>query len=50
MSRGGTQTVRWTYNRLRLVLLFQDLYGFGRLKLTPNSRAEYQQALARVHR
>ncbi len=50
MSRGGTQTIRWTYNTVRVVLLFQDLAGFGRFRLTPNSRAEYQQALARVHR
>lgn len=50
VSRGATQTVRWTYNTLRLVLIFQDLAGFGRFELTPSSRADYQQVLARVRR
>lgn len=50
VTRGATQTIRWTYNSLRLLLVFQDLAGFGRFELTPSSRADYQQALARVHR
>ena len=50
MSRGATQTIRWTYNTLRVMLVFQDLSGFGRFQLTPNSRAEYQQVLVRVRR
>ncbi len=50
LSRGATQTIRWTYNTLRLVLLFQDLTGFGRFELTPSSRADYQQVLSRVRR
>jgi GWxTD domain-containing protein len=49
-SRGGVQGVRWTYNTLRLVLLFQDLNGFGRFQLTPSSRADFLQALSRVRR
>lgn len=50
VSRGATQTIRWIYNSLRLLLVFQDQAGFGRFQLTPNSRSEYQQALARVRR
>ncbi|MGH7538391.1 MAG: GWxTD domain-containing protein [Gemmatimonadales bacterium] len=49
-SRGGVQGIRWTYNSLRLTLLFQDLTGFGRFELTPSSRADYLQVLARVRR
>jgi GWxTD domain-containing protein len=50
VSRGGTQFIRWAYNALRLVLVFQDQAGFGRFRLTPNSRADFQQALVRVRR
>ncbi len=50
VTRGATQTIRWTYNSLRLLLVFQDLAGFGRFELTPSSRADYQQGLARVRR
>jgi GWxTD domain-containing protein len=50
VSRGATQTIRWIYNTLRVLLVFQDQAGFGRYQLTPNSRSEYQQALARVRR
>jgi GWxTD domain-containing protein len=50
VTRGATQTIRWTYNSLRLLLVFQDLAGFGRFELTPSSRADFQQASARVRR
>lgn len=50
VSRTSAQGIRWTYNTLRLVLLFQDLTGFGRFDLTPSSRADYFQVLARVRR
>lgn len=49
VSRSTPQTIRWNYNTLRLGLLFQDLTGFGRYELTPGSRADYQQVLARMH-
>ncbi len=49
-SRSTPQTIRWSYTTLRLGLLFQDLTGFGRFELTPGSRADYQQVLARVRR
>jgi len=50
VSRGGTAVIRWTYNTLQLVLLFADQTGFGRFRLTPSSRADYQRALGRVRR
>jgi GWxTD domain-containing protein len=50
VSRGATPVIRWTYNQQRLALLFQDQTGFGRFRLTPSSRAEYQRVLARVRR
>lgn len=50
MDRSGVRAIRWTYTQLRLVLYFQDQTGFGRFRLTPTSRAEYQRVLARVRR
>jgi GWxTD domain-containing protein len=50
VSRSGVRGVRWTFNQLRLTLFFQDQTGFGRFRLTPTSRAEYQRVLARVRR
>jgi GWxTD domain-containing protein len=50
VSRTGARGVRWTYNALRLTLFFQDQTGFGRFRLTPLSRAEFQRALAQVRR
>jgi hypothetical protein len=35
---------------LRLTLFFQDETGFGRLRLTPSSRAEYERVLVRLRR
>jgi GWxTD domain-containing protein len=46
VSRAGVRGVRWTYNGLRLTLFFQDNTGFGRFRLTPLSRAEYQRVRA----
>jgi GWxTD domain-containing protein len=48
--RGQPATIRWTYNTLRLVVLFEDRTGFGDYKLTSDSRAAYQEVLARVRR
>jgi len=50
VSRSTPQTIRWSYTTLRLGLLFQDLTGFGRFEMTPGSRADYQQVLARIRR
>ena len=44
------RVIRWTYLSYRLVLFFQDETGFGRLRLVPGSRAEYNEVLARVRR
>jgi GWxTD domain-containing protein len=48
VARAGTRGIRWTYNSLRVTLFFQDQSGFGRFRLTPLSRAEFQRALAQV--
>jgi GWxTD domain-containing protein len=44
------RVVRWTYLTHRLALFFQDETGFGRLRLTPGSRAEFERTLNRVRR
>jgi GWxTD domain-containing protein len=50
VSRSGGRGIRWTYNTLRLTLFFQDQSGFGRFRLTPLSRAEFQRVLGQVRR
>jgi len=50
VSRSGVRLIRWTFTGLRLTLFFQDQTGFGRFRLTPMSRAEYQRVLSRVRR
>jgi GWxTD domain-containing protein len=42
--------VRWSYLNYRLSLFFQDETGFGRLRLTPGSRAEFERTLNRLRR
>ena len=51
-SSPGTagRVVRWSYLNYRLALFFQDETGFGRLRLTPGSRAEYERTLSRLRR
>jgi GWxTD domain-containing protein len=51
-STPGTagRIVRWSYLNYRLALFFQDETGFGRLRLTPGSRAEYERTLNRIRR
>jgi GWxTD domain-containing protein len=44
------RVVRWTYLNYRLSLFFQDETGFGRLRLTPGSRAEFERTVNRVRR
>lgn len=44
------RVVRWTYLSHRLSLFFQDETGFGRLRLTPGSRNEFERTLNRVRR
>mgnify|MGYP001163244724 CR=1 FL=1 len=50
LDRSGLRVIRWGYTELRLVLFFEDETGFGRFRMTPSSRSEYQQVLARVRR
>ena len=42
--------VRWSYINYRLDLFFRDESGFGRLRLVPSSRADYERTLSRVRR
>ncbi|MBA3658583.1 MAG: GWxTD domain-containing protein [Gemmatimonadales bacterium] len=42
--------VRWAYLTQRIALYFQDETGFGRLRLTPGSRAEFERTINRVRR
>ena len=44
------RVVRWTYLEHRLNLFFEDETGFGRLRLTPGSRAEFERTLNRLRR
>jgi GWxTD domain-containing protein len=46
----ASRIIRWTYLTQRLEIYFQDETGFGRLRLTPGSRAEYERILSRVRR
>jgi GWxTD domain-containing protein len=46
----ASRIIRWTYLTHRLEIYFQDETGFGRLRLTPASRAEYERILSRVRR
>lgn len=50
LDRGGLRLIRWAYTDLRLAVLFEDQSGFGRFRLTPSSRSEYQRVLTRVRR
>jgi len=45
-----SRIIRWTYNNFRLALFFVDESGFGRYRLTPQSRAEYERLQARLRR
>jgi GWxTD domain-containing protein len=44
------RVVRWSYLNYRLSLFFQDETGFGRLRLTPGSRAEFERTVNRIRR
>ena len=46
----ASRIIRWTYLTHRLEIYFQDETGFGRLRLTPGSRAEYERILSRIRR
>lgn len=44
------RVIRWTYAAYRLALFFVDDTGFGRFRLTPVSRAEFERVADRVRR
>jgi GWxTD domain-containing protein len=46
----ANRILRWAYLNLRLELYFRDDSGFGRLRLLPSSRADYERTVARVRR
>lgn len=43
--QGARRIIRWNYFSHRLTLDFVDETGFGRFRLTPSARAEYQRVL-----
>lgn len=47
---GGGRVIRWTYLADRINLFFVDETGFGRYRLTPSGRADYERALSRHRR
>jgi GWxTD domain-containing protein len=44
------RVVRWTYNTWRIVLYFTDETGFGRFRLTAQSRGDFERTRSRVQR
>jgi GWxTD domain-containing protein len=44
------RVIRWTYISLGLNLFFADETGFGRFRLTPSSRAEFERTVSRLRR
>jgi GWxTD domain-containing protein len=48
--RGRGRFIEWTYDPLNLVLYFVDDAGFGRLRLDPASRSEYDRTVNRLRR
>ena len=46
----GGRVLRWNYTNLRLSLFFVDENGFGRYRLDPGSRADFEQTLSRLRR
>ena len=46
----ANRILRWGYLNLRLELYFRDESGFGRLRLLPSSRADYERVATRLRR
>jgi GWxTD domain-containing protein len=44
------RVLRWDYVNARLTLFFVDENGFGRYRLDPGSRADFEQVLSRLRR
>ncbi len=43
-----SRVIQWLYNDYRVVLYFQDITGFGRFQLTPQSRSDFERIRVRV--
>lgn len=50
LQTGPVRYLRWTYNEARAVLYFEDQSGFGRFRLTPQSRVDFEAAKGRMRR
>ncbi|MBI4502091.1 MAG: GWxTD domain-containing protein [Gemmatimonadetes bacterium] len=48
--QGQRRFIRWSYTNERLVVDFVDESGFGRFRMSPSSRAEFQRIVTRVRR
>jgi len=48
--RGRGRYIEWTYDQRNLALYFVDDAGFGRLRLDPGSRSEFDQLVNRLRR
>lgn len=46
----GGRIIRWDYTSARLSLFFVDETGFGRYRLDPGSRSDFERVLARLRR
>jgi GWxTD domain-containing protein len=44
------RTIQWEYIQSRLTIYFWDDTGFGRFRMTPESRSEFDRVLARLRR
>ena len=42
------RVIQWLYNDYRITLYFQDITGFGRFQLTPQSRSDFDRIRARI--
>jgi hypothetical protein len=42
--------IQWNYMTLRLTIYFVDENGFGRYRITPSSRADFERVLSRLRR
>ena len=46
--QNANRVIRWEYPSYRLFIYFQDITGFGRFQLTPQSRSEFERVRARI--
>jgi GWxTD domain-containing protein len=46
----GGRVIQWNYINLRLTIYFVDENGFGRYRIAPSSRAQFEQVLSRLRR